>query len=164
MGCDRTGKSHQDATVPGLPLRGACPTPSGRMGVTSLLLGLWDPASPALQGSAGGPGSSHTCAVEWAPTDPPPAHLGLRDASGPTTKQHCAAQGRPDAGHGWPQLRSLAPPQLQLAEGHAGQASGARTSQPSLYEGQVRGLAIQEVDQVVESAVAHPGVVLQPCR
>lgn len=58
----------------------------------------------------------------------------------------------------------MALPQLQLAKGHSGQVAWAGAPQCGLDEDQVGGPAVQEMDQVVESAVAGPGVVLQPCR
>lgn len=62
------------------------------------------------------------------------------------------------------ELRTLALPQFQLVEGYSSQAARAGTPQPGIYEGQVWGPVFQEMDQVIESAVTHPGIVLQPCR
>lgn len=109
------------------------------------------------------PYSSHTCAIEWVPVGSSPAHLRSRDPSGSTTQQYCTSQRGLDAGHPRTELWALALPQLQLAKGHSSQIKWGGTPQSGLDEDQVWDPTIQEMDQVIQLAVTHPRVVLQPC-
>ena len=102
-----------------------------------------------------------TCSIEGSSIAPAPRQVRDGDSDGPTAEQHVVSNRAPDSCHGCVDARQLTAPQLRVTEQNPRHTLRGWTPQPRVDECHRQSWGLLELDQVVEPAVTHPGVVME---
>lgn len=102
-----------------------------------------------------------TCSIQGPSIRPAPRQVWDRDSNSPTAEQHIVSNSAPDSCHSCVDTWQLTAPQLCVTEQDPRHTLWCWTPQPCVDERHRESWRLLELDQVIESAVTHPGVVME---